>query len=102
MICIEVTMVHFNHQGAATKIDYEGDFNIYLRYLISGREENKRSVKQILRIWNDYFFPATSNFDTIVAAPVQAVNDAFAMLEEDEELDPSISTIFFSQSPANS
>ncbi|KAF8523995.1 hypothetical protein JB92DRAFT_2827153 [Gautieria morchelliformis] len=78
----------FQCQGAATKINYEGDFNIYLRYLVSGCEENKRSVKRILRIWNDYFFPATSTFDTMVAAPVQAVNDAFAMLEEDEEVGP--------------
>ncbi|KAF8511234.1 hypothetical protein JB92DRAFT_2831264 [Gautieria morchelliformis] len=75
--------------GAIAAAATFGDFNIYLRYLSSGHEENKPSVKWILKIWNNYFIPATSNLDTIVAASVQAVNDAFAVLEEDEEVGPT-------------
>ncbi|KAF8592210.1 hypothetical protein K439DRAFT_1277011, partial [Ramaria rubella] len=32
------------HQGSSSKIDYEADFNIYLKYLISGLQHNRQSV----------------------------------------------------------
>jgi len=52
--------VALQRQGKSTKIDYEGDFNIYLKYLITGQSENKPSVQKIFNIWNDHFFPLTA------------------------------------------
>ena len=74
-------------QGKSTKIDYEGDFNIYLKYLITGQSENKPSVQ---KIFNNHFFPSTagSKPPTLAFAPAHVVDDAFtALANEIEETD---------------
>jgi len=35
-------------QGKSTKIDYEGDLNVYLKYLITGQSDNKPSGPKYL------------------------------------------------------
>jgi len=79
--------VALQQQGKSTKIDYEGDFNIYLKYLITGQSENKPSVQKIFNIWNDHFFPSTagSKPPTLAFAPAHVVEDAFATLANDLE-----------------
>ena len=79
--------VALQKQGKSTKIDYEGDFNIYLRYLITGQSENKPSIHKIFDIWNDYFFPLTtgSRHPTLAFAPAHVIDDAFAALANDLE-----------------
>ena len=73
-------------RGSATKIDYEADFYIYLKYLIKGRTENKASVKQLFRTWNDYFSPSvagpTATFATI---PTHSIDAEFAALQDDDD-----------------
>jgi len=79
--------VALQRQGKSTKIDYEGDFNIYLKYLITGQSENKPSIWKIFNIWNDHFFPSTagSKHPTLAFAPAHVVDDAFAALANDLE-----------------
>jgi hypothetical protein len=75
-------------QGSSSKIDYEEDFNTYLWYLISGRSENRKSVRRIFQVWNEYFFPSGFSGGGILGAvPAQVVDDAFAALQEDGEED---------------
>ncbi|KAF8576360.1 hypothetical protein K439DRAFT_1367411 [Ramaria rubella] len=45
----------FQCQGSASGINYEADFNTYLKSLISGHTQNQHSIKQIFSIWNNYF-----------------------------------------------
>src|SRR5882672_3115523 len=87
--------VALQQQGKSTKIDYKGDFNIYLRYLITGQSENKLSIHKIFDIWNDYFFPLTagSRHPTLAFAPAHVIDDAFAALANDlEETDDLINS----------
>ncbi|KAF8581180.1 hypothetical protein K439DRAFT_1619249 [Ramaria rubella] len=77
----------FQCQGSTSGIDYEADFNTYLKYLISGRTQNQHSIKQIFSIWNNYFFPGIIQIETIGAVPVHALNDVFAALNEDSSGD---------------
>ncbi|KAF8580557.1 hypothetical protein K439DRAFT_1619672 [Ramaria rubella] len=77
----------FQHQGSASGIDYEVDFNIYLKYLISSHTQNQHSVKQIFSIWNNYFFPGTIWIEAIRAVPAHTLNDMFAALNEDSSGD---------------
>src|SRR5467141_302797 len=87
--------VALQRQGKSTKIDYEGDLNIYLRYLITGQSENKLSIHKIFDIWNDYFFPLTtgSRHPTLAFAPAHVIDDAFAALANDlEETDDLINS----------
>ncbi|KAF8581735.1 hypothetical protein K439DRAFT_1618789 [Ramaria rubella] len=76
----------FQRQGNKSKIDYEADFNVYLKYLIVGRADNKPSVKRVFHAWNMYFFPSHTKPNlTIRDAPVHAVDDMFAALEEEDD-----------------
>jgi hypothetical protein len=78
-------------QGAASKINYEANFNVYLHYLICSWSENKQSVKCVFRIWNEYFFPSvTGPTATLAPAPAQAIDDAFAALEDDIPENPAL------------
>jgi len=74
-------------QGKSTKIDYEGDFNVYLKYLVTGQSDNKPSIHKIFNIWNNYFFPSTagSRHPTLTCAPSHVIDDAFATLANDLE-----------------
>jgi hypothetical protein len=75
-------------QGSSSKINYEEDFNTYLRYLISGHSENRQSVRRIFQVWNAYFFPSGFSGGGIPGTvPAQVVDDAFAALQEDSEED---------------
>ncbi|KAF8579032.1 hypothetical protein K439DRAFT_1620883 [Ramaria rubella] len=76
----------FQHQGNSTKIDYEADFNTYLKCLISSHQDNRQSVKRIFQTWNLYFFPSTTRLDvTILDAPAQVIDDVFAALNDDDQ-----------------
>jgi hypothetical protein len=77
--------VALQRQGGTTKIDYEADFNIYLKFLISGLANNKSAVKRIFRLWNSYFFPASSGPIRTGTVPTNLVDDAFAALDNDLE-----------------
>ncbi|KAF8584717.1 hypothetical protein K439DRAFT_1616518 [Ramaria rubella] len=55
------------HQGSSSKIDYEADFNTYLKYLISGLQDNKQSIKKKFLV------------------PAQTVEDAFVVLYNDDQ-----------------
>ena len=72
-------------QGTATKIDYEDDFNTYLKYLTVSCSENKASVKEIFHIWNGYFFPSKAKPTTVGLAPSQMVNEVFVALGDDND-----------------
>ena len=73
-------------QGKSTKIDYEGDFNVYLKFLITGQSENKLSVRNIFKLWNNNFFSSTAGSSHMMAfAPAHVIDEAFATLANDLE-----------------
>ncbi|KAF8582963.1 hypothetical protein K439DRAFT_1617877 [Ramaria rubella] len=80
-------------QGSMTKINYEADFHLYLKFLISGLAGGKKTVKKIFCVWNDFFFPSTPYSRALGAVLVAVVEDVFQALEDDfgsdneEELD---------------
>jgi len=104
-VCFSLSSdVALQRQGKSTKIDYEGDFNIYLRYLITGQSENKPSIHKIFDIWNDYFFPSTtgSRHPTLAFAPAHVIDDAFAALANDlEETDDLINSHGYNDNISN-
>jgi len=69
------------------KINYKGDFNIYLKYLISGQSTNKLSVQKIFDICNNYFFPLTagSSHPTLTFSPAHIIDYSFAAPANDLE-----------------
>jgi hypothetical protein len=77
--------VALQRQGGTTKIDYEADFTIYLKFLVSGLADNKSAVKRIFRLWNSYFFPASSGPIRTGIVPTELVDDVFAALDNDLE-----------------
>ncbi|KAF8577041.1 hypothetical protein K439DRAFT_1622388 [Ramaria rubella] len=71
-------------QGSSSKIDYEADFNIYLKYLISGLPDNRQLVKKIFHTW--IFFPSTAKVEVPMGvAPAQAIEDVFAALYDENQ-----------------
>ncbi|KAF8584947.1 hypothetical protein K439DRAFT_1616299 [Ramaria rubella] len=77
----------FQRQGSASGINYEADFNTYLKYLISSRTQNWHSIKQIFSIWNNYFFPGIIRIEAIGAVPAHALDNVFVALDEDSSGD---------------
>src|SRR5467141_888221 len=69
------------------KINYKGDFNINLKYLISGQSTNKPSVQKIFKICNNYFFPLTagSRHTNLTFAPSHSIDDDFSAPANDLE-----------------
>ena len=61
VLYLTVVQAHFalssdtalQRQGKSMKIDYKGDFNIYLKHLVTGQSKNKLSIQKIFNIWNN-------------------------------------------------
>ncbi|KAF8580157.1 hypothetical protein K439DRAFT_1620015 [Ramaria rubella] len=100
-IAASVILVHFalsedislQPQGSVTKINYEANFHLYLKFLISRLAGGKKTVKIFFCVWNTFFSPSTPYSRALGAASVTVIEDVFQALEDDfgsdneEELD---------------